>query len=335
MVYSAASIAALEPGRVNVVDAPTPPAQRATGPGGSDYAYERVRVTAYGEGAEGYWIIEPTQSAKTDEPLPVVLFAHGLNQINYRAYDAWLRHLARRGNLVIYPRYQTGGVIDPKSFTPAAARAMREALERCDATQHAKADRERIAMIGHSVGGTIVANLAARPEHFGLPAPQALMLLQPGDTRADRGLGALLPSLTEEHATIAAGTLMLVVDVEDDYFVSPLAGQRILDRAVRIEAQDKNRLLLRDDAHGLPALQADHVLPFAWRNGPGPSPAHADAYDFAMWRWFDALQATAYGDASQRPIALGNTPEQLDLGAWSDGEPVREPDVIEFTEPRR
>ena len=304
---------------------PTPPTQPKSGPGGSDYTYEQVRATEYGEGADGYWIIEPVDAG--DEPLPVVLFAHGLNQTNYAAYGSWIRHLARHGNLVIFPRYQTGGAVDPKTFTPQTAQAMREALKRCDGKKHPEADVKRFSMVGHSLGGTIIANLAARPNHYGLPVPKALMLLQPGDTRADKGFGAFFPSITEDHSTIAKGTLMLIVDVVGDYYVSAKGGTRIYDKAELIDTRDKDRLLLETDEHGNPALVADHMLPFAWPNGRGRG--KANAYDFAQWRWFDALMATAYGDEAQRKFVLGNTTEQRAIGRWSDGTPVREPEVYQ------
>lgn len=300
---------------------PTPPRQPATGPGGSDYPFDGMRVTAYGEGAQGYWVLEPKGLA--DETLPVVLFVHGLTLTRYTTYNAWITHLVRRGNVVIYPRYQTGGLVDPTSFTHEAARAARQALDRCDGKRHARADPQRLTMIGHSLGGTIIANLAARPEHYGLPAPQALMLLQPGDTRADTGLGALMPSITEDHGTIAEGTLMLIVDVKGDWYVSPKAGQRIYDNAERIGPGDKRRLLLHSDAHGEPALNADHYLPIAWTDRPGRSSGHADAFDYALWRWFDALQAAAGGDARQRGLVLGDAVPEV--GLWSDGVPVRRP----------
>lgn len=305
------------------IELPTPPNQPMTGPGGREYRFERIDSKAYGQGAEGYWIIEPRDTV--DESLPVILFVHGLNLPGFGSYRQWINHLVLKGNIVIYPRYQTGGIVDPTAFTDNTAEAARKALARCDGQRHKQADTERFTMIGHSLGGTIIANLAARPKHYGLPAPDALMLLQPGDTKADQGLGALLPSITEDYSTIPAGTLMLIVDVERDWFVSPHAGQRIYDSARLIDVKDKSRVLMKTDDHGRPALVADHFLPMAWTLGPGRG--RADAYDFALWRWFDALQATAGGDERQRKFVLGNTPQQRDLGRWSDGWPVREPVV--------
>lgn len=301
-------------------DTVTPPTQPASGPGGKDYPYSRTLATGYGEGAERYWIIEPDKAG--DRPLPVILFVHGFGLTNHTAYRTWIQHLVRRGNIVIYPAYHAGGIVDPMTFTGNTAKATRQALDRCDGNKHRLADTDRFTMVGHSLGGTIIANLAARPKHFGLPKPDALMLLQAGDTRADHGLGALFPSITHDHGTIPAGTPMLIIDVADDYFVSPKAGQRIYDNAVLIDPKDKRRLLLQTDTHSKQPIIADHMLPMAWTYSQ-TSQGRVNAFDFAVWRWFDALQAISQGDERQREYVFGKA--ALDVGRWSDGAPVRRP----------
>lgn len=311
---------ALAAGPVSAAISATPPTQPEQGPGGTDYAYRQTLATGYGSGAERYWIIEPSEAG--DEPLPVILFVHGLGLTHHSAYRAWIDHLVRRGNIVIYPAYHTGGVVDPTAFTDTAAKATRKALSRCDGKQHQLADTSRFTMIGHSLGGTIIANLAARPEYFELPAPNALMLLQPGDTKADQGFGALFPSITQDHSTIPAGTLMLIVDVEDDYFVSPKAGQRIYENATSIRPGDKRRLLFTTDDRTEPGIVADHMLPMAWTDRQS-SQGRINAYDFALWRWFDAMQATTQGDGQHHDLVFGEL--ALHIGHWSDGVPVRRP----------
>lgn len=299
----------------------TPPGQPATGPGGQDYPFSKTRATGYGSGAQRYWIIEPDQ-ADDGKALPVVLFAHGFGLTSHSAYRSWINHLVRRGNIVIYPVYHTGGVVDPKTFTNETATATRKALAKCDGTQHKLADLKRFTMLGHSLGGTISANLAARPKHFGLPAPHALLLLQPGDTKADHGIGAFFASLTEDHSTIAPGTLMLIVDVKNDYFVSPKAGRRIYDNAKKIDQKNKRHLLLQSDGHGEPTIVADHMLPMGWTDRQ-TSQGRVNAYDYAAWRWFDAIQAAGQGDKEQNELVFGEA--AVDLGKWSDGKPVRRP----------
>jgi len=64
------------------------------------------------------------------------------------------------------------------------------------------------------------------------------------------------------------------------------------------------------------------MLPMAWTERQD-SQGRVNAYDFALWRWFDALQATAMGDKKQREHVFGEA--ALDVGKWSDGTPVRPP----------
>ena len=48
-------------------------------------------------------------------------------------------------------------------------------------------------------------------------------------------------------------------------------------------------------------------------------PGTADAYDWGFcWRTWDALRSAAE-DGTDRAYALGDTPEQRSIGAWSDG----------------
>ena len=301
-----------------------PPLQPEAGPGGLDYLFEGVRVTRYGEGADGYWLFEPRDAG--EEARPVVMYAHGLNAIHYGATWLWIKHMVRKGNIVIYPQYQGVGIIDPLTFTDKSAAATRDALDKLDGDEHLLADTKRFAMVGHSLGGTIIVNLAARYEHYGLPRPKALMPVTPGDVRADSGLGALLPKITEDHSTVHADTLMLIVTVETDRIVGQSFARRIYRNTRNIDAANKNLLVLGSDDHGRPSLDATHFVPAAYRDREGHE--RADAYDFAMWRWFDALSDAAFYDDRHREFALGGTRQQLVIGKWSDGTPVREPRVI-------
>ncbi|MEM9019313.1 MAG: alpha/beta hydrolase fold domain-containing protein [Planctomycetota bacterium] len=299
----------------------TPPGQPDSGPGGSgDYVYDAVKVTSYGEGADRYWVFEPDVEVAT--PLPIVLYVHGLNAITPAMNRGWINHLVRRGAIVIYPAYQTVGLVDPRTFTDKAAQAAVEAIARLNGTDHARGDTQRFALAGHSLGGTISANLAAAHAAYKLPKPKALMSIEPGDTRADQGLGALLPSLAEDHTTLPRGLLMLVIAGEEDGIVGIGMAKRIFNAATQIPDEDKDFLVIRSDRHGRPALVADHFIP-ASRIIPGGR-VDADALDYyGLWKPFDALMDAAF-HGRNREYALGNTPEQRYMGTWSDGKPVIE-----------
>ena len=64
-----------------------------------------VRVHAYGSGASRVWVFQPAAKPKL-----IVLYVHGLgDQKETTPYHhrPWLEHLAREGDEVIYPAYET------------------------------------------------------------------------------------------------------------------------------------------------------------------------------------------------------------------------------------
>jgi acetyl esterase/lipase len=301
----------------------TPPGQPTDGPGGSgDYVYDRVKVTSYGEGVEQYWIFEPAAEIEINAaPLPVVLYVHGLNAISPNSVRAWINHIVMRGHILIYPAYQTTGIERPTEFTSRTATATKEAIARLDGKEHHLADTDRFAMLGHSLGGTIIANLAAAHRAYGLPKPAAMMCVTPGDTRADRGIGALLPSLVEDHAALHRDLLMLVITAEEDQIVGDRLARRIFNAAMQVPDANKDFVTIRSDRHGNPPLVADHFVNNAPLRDGRPI---ADALDyFGLWKLFDALTAAAF-HGRDREYALGNTPEQRYMGTWSDGTAVKE-----------
>ncbi len=83
---------------------PTPPSQPQTGPGGKQYLHTGVTKNRYGKGGKEYWIFEP--DSPKPRTAPVIVFLHGWGGMNPLYYGAWMDHLVKRGNIVIYPRYQ-------------------------------------------------------------------------------------------------------------------------------------------------------------------------------------------------------------------------------------
>src|SRR4051794_17337125 len=84
----------------------TQPPQPKSGPG-SNAAHAGSRVHAGGSGNDAWFVFEPTGPRPKSAPLAVVM--HGYYQ--FAGYDSMyelIRHTARRGSVVIYPRWQTG-----------------------------------------------------------------------------------------------------------------------------------------------------------------------------------------------------------------------------------
>ena len=58
----------------------------------------------------------------------MVVFLHGWFAVNPGFYGAWIDHLVRDGNIVIFPRYQNDVGTMPQDFLPNALAAIRDAL---------------------------------------------------------------------------------------------------------------------------------------------------------------------------------------------------------------
>jgi len=297
-----------------------PPTQPAGGPGGAAYGHASVTKTLFGEGAGETWIFEPDQPRP--ESAPVIVFLHGLSATNPRTYGAWIDHLVRQGNIVVYPRFQSGIIPRPRTFTRNAMQAYRAALALLEREGHVHADLERIAVVGHSVGGIL------RAEAEDLPVPLAVFCVLPGSTDT----GRLDHIALDDLSNIPEGTLILTLAGDADSIAGEDDARRIYREALHVPAADKDLLVLASDPHGEPDLRADHLFPLATDDrfaedadygSTAPNPV-ADALDYyGTWKLFDALCDAAF-DGTNREYALGNTAEQRHMGKWSDGKPVQE-----------
>ncbi|MHC4606164.1 MAG: alpha/beta hydrolase family protein [Planctomycetota bacterium] len=193
-------------------ETPKPPGQPAEGPGGREYAHEKVTEHSVGEKGEKVWIFEP--DGPKPAKAPVVVFCHGWSAVAPAVYRAWLDHLVRRGNIVVYPVYQAKGDAF-KDFMPNAVTGVKAAVEELKKEGHVRPEPGKWALVGHSMGGVLCANLAATWEEHGLPKPAAVMPVQPGGGSKKGGL--LVPYA--DYAKIPASALLLSVAGEDDKLV--------------------------------------------------------------------------------------------------------------------
>src|SRR3712207_9170200 len=81
--------------------AATPPQQPKDGPGGADYVAATVTKRAVGRAGAGTYVFHaPGQTA---ELRSVVVFLHAWGATNPQVYGGWIEHLARKGDLVVFP----------------------------------------------------------------------------------------------------------------------------------------------------------------------------------------------------------------------------------------
>jgi len=327
---------------------PTPPGQPATGPGGKQYTHTGVTKNRYGEGNQEYWIFEPDTPKPASAPL--VVFIHGWGGMNPMYYGAWVDHLVKRGNIVVYPRYQATLLTPRQDFLPSTLGAIKDAITRLQSERgHVKPDLNRFAVVGHSVGGLLAASVAALARESKLPQPRAVMAVEPGITEAP--INIPLADLKK----IPAETLLLSIAGDQDTLVKDTDAKRIYYESTQVPAANKDFIMMTTDTHGTPSLQASHRAPTAmdrsYDNGDGIGDGAANpervgnsssrrngqanesrrletmmvnALDFyGTWKLFDALcDAAFYG--KNREYALGDTRQQRFMGVWSDGVPVKE-----------
>jgi len=321
----------------------TPPSQPQTGPGGKQYIHASVTKNRYGKGGQEYWIYEP--DSPKPRTAPVIVFLHGWGGMNPLYYGAWVDHLVKRGNIVIYPRYQATLLTPIRDFTPNTISAVKDAVNRLQTEKgHVTPDFSKFATVGHSLGGVLAANVAALAAESKLPRVRAVMAVEPGITEAP--IGVSLADLKK----IPGETLLLAIAGDQDGLVRDTDAKRIYYESTRIPAANKDFILLVSDSHGMPALQASHRAPTAlnkdYDNGEGVTGAPPGAVDrigdaqlsrrvrpetmlinaldfYGIWKLFDALTEAAF-TGKNREYALGNTPQQRFMGVWSDGVPVKE-----------
>src|SRR3954468_6440803 len=116
----------------------TQPTQPASGPGGSDYTFGGVTQYDYGTNRTGgsFWLYEP--NTPTPDSANVIVFIHGLGETNPKLYGAFIKHLVRKGNIVIYPRYQTDLNSNSATFNDSCAKGIQRALDTLQQAGHVK-----------------------------------------------------------------------------------------------------------------------------------------------------------------------------------------------------
>ncbi|WP_165071654.1 alpha/beta hydrolase [Paludisphaera rhizosphaerae] len=289
--------------------------------------HRRVERFEIGTGPRSYLLFEPADPKPASAP--VVVFLHGWFSVNPAIYGAWIDHLVRNGKIVVFPRYQNDVGTLPRDFLPNALEAIQDSLVVLESgAAHVRPQRDRFALIGHSAGGNLTAQIAALSADpgYGLPKVRAAMAFFPGE---------VFPTREPSFDRIPEKTLLVVAVGEEDMLVGDLRGRQIFSQATSVPRSRKRFLLYRSDRHGYPPLVAEHTAPSGANtlldNGEGIlknfqlSKGDVNALDRAgFWRIADATLEAAFtgrtlDEAAANPEAFTH------LGYWSDGRKVTPP----------
>lgn len=306
--------------------------QPTAGPGGTEYLHDSVEWISYAQKMDGYWLFEP--AGPKPDSAHVVVFVHGYGGINPVIYGKWIKHLVRKGNIVIYPRYQLDMLI-PRTpqFTENVATGVKAALEELNKEGHVKPIVSKLAFVGHSWGGVITANLCKQYKEYGIPQPHVAFLCAPG-TSILRG-GRL-----DDYGGMPADLNLLIAVSDEDEIVGDEFALQVFKEAK--EVKQRNLVRFYTDTHGEPPLFANHNQPYCMDDDfdcgihnytykRAMSLNSVDAFDYyGYWKLFDAMLACSRS-GEYCDYAFGGSENQLFLGAWEDGTPVK-PFVVTLPE---
>lgn len=302
---------------------PKAPDAPFSGPGSLEYKHNGVIKSSYGEGANQYWIYEPDSPKPSSAP--IIIFNHGWGAIYPEVYEAWIVHIVKRGNIVIYPRYQESMLTTSDNFTTNAINAVKNAINELKKNNHVQPELDKIAVVGHSAGGLISINMAANASDENIPIPKAVFCVEPGKHRSKEDpLGPPLENLSK----IPQNTLLITLSGDQDNITGNEDAIKIFSETTSIPPENKDYIILRSDNHGYPDLIADHLAPLAIIKTDNFS-ILVDGLDYyGTWKLFDGLCDAAFYNTNE-DYALGNTSKQRYMGIWSDGKQVNQMIIID------
>lgn len=250
---------------------------------------------------------------EADRPHPVVLVVHANDVADPAAYRGLLAHIASRGRAAVFPTYMSAADAAAAGGLAVRYDAVWSGLVAALARHGDRLDRDRLGLVGHSFGAGALPALARRADAAGL-GRRGLFLL------AMAPWYPLRMDAASDWQALPRHLKALVLSFADDDVTDPRIAIALYD-ALPVPASEKDYLLVHGDRRGACVLEAPHTVP----QSRGLR-ARDDALDARVVdRLLDALAAYAFhGDAAGRRVALGKgSPEQVSLGHWADGSPLR------------
>lgn len=293
---------------------PEPPGR---GAGSRDYRYPKVKVTGHG----GFVLYEPAgrdEQGRAPARAPVVVYFHGFQTSDNRGFlGHLLRHLARKGSIVVYVKQGA----DARKYPANARTAIAAAKEVVGSDGHVAHDG-RVGYVGFSLGGVVALRLAAQKEAPSGWRPGVVVLHDPaGEAFAAIG-NPTIGGASLGHLPKATRLLLLqaATSARDPNSSVPVAW------AKTPELPTRNWLRIPSDAHGAPPMVSNHDA-----SGSGPDAvtrlvSPLDAVDWWGYRRpTDGALAVAFtrDRGSYNPFSAGCDPSSVrDMGTWSDGVPA-------------
>jgi acetyl esterase/lipase len=190
---------------------------------------------------------------------PVVLFLHGGCGTDPYLYAGWIDHIVRNGSVVIFPVFAKSGC-DTRTPVDTVERNIVEGTQAAIALLQREGqvqpDANRFAIIGHSFGGGLSAQIASKAQQFGLPVPRFVMPVMPG-WRNNKDYPI------QNVANIPSSVYLLVVEGDKDQFEGTRYGLQIFRTARQIPLRQRAYVQLHSRQHDGRNFLADHFAPLS------------------------------------------------------------------------
>src|SRR5262245_58621867 len=212
------------------------------GCGGSKTSYPKTAtvVGPIGLNEDAVWVYRPA-----GKPKDVVVFFHGQggpDEATPKNHLPWIRHLVKRGSIVIYPRFEVFYTQDPIPHIVSSVRV---------ATQRVDVDGLPVLSIGYSRGGALAVEYGAVAPKNKLPVPGEIMSIFPA---SDGNEGHIVDLTPLGHST------QLVIQMGQADRVVGRTGARDLLRRLQKGGFPARNVRL-DFVASHPGFVADHVAP--------------------------------------------------------------------------
>jgi hypothetical protein len=214
-----------------------------SGCGGKDSGSAKATsVGPIGKGASGVWLYTPA-----GKPKDVVVFFHGQGgpeEATPANHLPWIKHLVKRGSVVVYPRYEMAYEADPMQFIVNGVRA---------ATKRVDVEGLPVLSIGYSRGGAIAVEYGAVAGDRGMPVPDWIMSVFPAPYGNQKHLIDL--------ASLRHFTELLILVGDQDQVVGTAGAAYLGQRLQRGGFPGENIELSEVQSHG--SFTADHFAPMS------------------------------------------------------------------------
>ncbi len=265
------------------------------------------------------WLLKPTYvmlPVKEHETIPsgkfpVVFFAHGYALSDPAVYNMLLEHIVSRGAVVVFTSHRMAVRVPglPGNYEVIYT-GFKEAMKKYGQF----IDSTRIGFVGHSFGAGAIPSIAYRTiNENGWGKKSAFLFLMAPWYFFDLDKAKL--DSYPRHVK------MIVQVYENDRTNDPAIAIDLFNK-IGIPDSNKNFITVFSDTGDSYTFQADHHLPKSSVDEDGEN----DAYDYyAVMRLVDALFDYSMNEnPAAYKVALGRgSPEQIYMGKWYDGRPVK------------